>query len=423
MNKLLAVNHELIVRSYIAFPTLLCAFAVSVHGRVITFAWPFIFVYTIERVMPFVLDGRFNLSSWSETTKFFATTACGGQYWRVEWVLSIAALLIGFGVSGLKLMADPNQELSGIDLKKINRAADWLVVLSLGILGLLLAKVSLFSAFVFYTLLLGLEVWYAFRVVQADRRPLDLHLSFNLKTGVPALTVLTIVLIISIFKKTGRISDLSWTLIILAVIGLVIETQDALRQPFKSFRIWLGAVKNYLIVYTLLFAFQLNHVYWILIVFAELMLGGIVAGVLAKKTAAIPLPRRYAVTLLVLLGGLVLTYTDWTYLWGTGISAVATLLLNNWAAEQDLQGTVSAKLSVFGSLCNQIVLFGMLEVISRFEFNNKIALLLPYLDHQQAVQDSRGMLCLRAVMILFFILTGIIAILLDRRWLFTLQDQ
>lgn len=57
------------------------------------------------------------------------------------------------------------------------------------------------------------------------------------------------VFIISVFEKTGRISDVSWALIILAVTGLGIETKDVISQPFKSFRIWLGAVKNYLIVY------------------------------------------------------------------------------------------------------------------------------------------------------------------------------
>lgn len=429
MKKFLAVNHELVVRSYITFPTILCAFAVAIHGRVITFAWPFVFVYTVERVVPFILDRRLNLCSWSGTTKFFAmiafggaVLACCGQYWRIEWVVSIAALLVGFGVTSLKLMPDPNQEVAGLDLRRVNQVAGWLVILSLVVLGLLLTTVSLFSAFVFYAFLLGLEVLYAFRVVKRDRQPLNLRLSFDLKTGLPAVAVLIIVLIISIFKKTGHISDVSWALIILALVGLVIATRDVISQPFKPFQIWLGAVKNYLIVYTLLFAFQQNRAYWIFIMFAELMLGGIVAAWLAKHTAAISSARRYAGALLVMLVGLSLTYTDWTYLWGTGICAVCVILLGKWAASQDTHGAAE-KLAVFGSLCNQIVLFGALEVISTWDFNNKIALLIPYLDHQQAVQDSRGMLSLRVIMIIFFVLTGIIAILVDRRWLFKVAGQ
>ncbi len=93
IKKLLAINHELIVRSYIIFPTLLFAFVVAIPGRVITFAWPFIFVYTVERVIAFVLDGRRKLCSWSgvTTATVFAggLLACIGQYWRLKWVLSV----------------------------------------------------------------------------------------------------------------------------------------------------------------------------------------------------------------------------------------------------------------------------------------------------------------------------------------------
>ena len=63
------------------------------------------------------------------------------------------------------------------------------------------------------------------------------------------------------FKKTGRISDFSWALIVLAIIGIILELRNILGQPFKLFRIWLGAIKNYVIIYTLLFAFQQNKAY------------------------------------------------------------------------------------------------------------------------------------------------------------------
>lgn len=46
MKKFLAINHELVARSYILFPTLLFAFSIIAHANVIMFVWPFI-LYTL----------------------------------------------------------------------------------------------------------------------------------------------------------------------------------------------------------------------------------------------------------------------------------------------------------------------------------------------------------------------------------------
>ena len=95
----------------------------------------------------------------------------------------------------------------------------------------------------------------------------------------------------------------------LAIIGIILEPRNILGQPFKLFRIWLGAIKNYVIIYTLLFAFQQNKAYWIFIVFIELMLSGMLVGALSPKLQKIPLTTRYKTTLICLTLGLFLTYT------------------------------------------------------------------------------------------------------------------
>ena len=75
MKEILAINHEFVARSYILFPTLLFAFSIIAHANIITFVWSFIFVYTVEKVMPIILDGRLNLASWSGVTKFCSVIA------------------------------------------------------------------------------------------------------------------------------------------------------------------------------------------------------------------------------------------------------------------------------------------------------------------------------------------------------------
>ena len=137
---------------------------------------------------------------------FGGTLASIGIYFRFEWLASLAAILIGFGVTGLKLLGDPNKEISGIDLKRVNVIAGFSVIIGLIALGILLMKLPLVVGFVFYTFFLGLEVIYAYVVVKRDKTP---KFSFNLKTAFPAIAVLTVVFIISFFKKTGQISDFS----------------------------------------------------------------------------------------------------------------------------------------------------------------------------------------------------------------------
>lgn len=59
--------------------------------------------------------------------------------------------MIGFGVTGLKLLGDPNKEISGIDLKRVNVIAGFSVIIGLIALGILLMKLPLVVGFVFYT--------------------------------------------------------------------------------------------------------------------------------------------------------------------------------------------------------------------------------------------------------------------------------
>ena len=150
------------------------------------------------------------------------------------------------------------------------------------------------------------------------------------------------------------------------------------------------------------------------------MLSGMLVGALSPKLQKIPLTTRYKTTLICLTLGLFLTYTDYLYLLGTAITVFCAILLGKWARKQvpDKYSSINQKLSVFGSLCNQIVLFGALELISYFQLDNKSALLIPYIDHQQELQYSREMFYLRVSMITLFVITGIFVIYHDRKYLF-----
>lgn len=77
------------------------------------------------------------------------------------------------------MLGDPNKEISGIDLKRVNVIAGFSVIIGLIALGILLMKLPLVVGFVFYTFFLGLEVIYAYVVVKRDKTPLDLKFSFN----------------------------------------------------------------------------------------------------------------------------------------------------------------------------------------------------------------------------------------------------
>lgn len=170
-------------------------------------------------------------------------------------------------------------------------------------------------------------------------------------------------------------------------------------------------------MYTVLLAFQQDHRLWIFAVFIELIVGGMIARVIIKKTRSLKRISLYWGELIILLIGLSLTYFDQSYLIGTGIATICSSLLNQWAKSQAPDRYINSdiKLSVLGSLTNQIILFGTLEIISLLKLDSKSALLLPYISHKQALQDTSEMLYLRVVMILIFILSGIFVIWFDRK--------
>lgn len=409
------------------FPTLLFAFAVKHSHGVITFVWPFVFVYMVERVMPFILDEQLNLNAWSKVTKYCAViafigvlAAIIGVFNQIEWLASIGAIAIGIGTTSLHLLANPNEQLEGLNLKKVKLVSGIAVLGCLILLGLIMMKCSITAGLVFYAVFLGLEVVYAYTVVKRPASKFNLRYTFNFKRAFLVLAVLVILLIISLFKKTGHISDISWLLIILAFLGIVLEGWTVLGEPFLLFRVWLGAIKNYIIIYTLLFAFQQNRAVWIFIVFIELMVGGMLSAIVAKKMAKMTSANRYRVMLGVLVAGLLLTYTDWTYLLGTALVAFSAILIGKWVKQQapDKHQGIDEQLSVFGSLCNQIVLFGAVELISLHKFDNVNALLLPYIDHHQAPQYSREMFYLRVSMVGLLLIVGAIMIWRERKGLF-----
>lgn len=107
-----------------------------------------------------------------------------------------------------------------------------------------------------------------------------------------------------------------------------------------------------------------------------------------------------------------------TYLLGAGLAAVSAILLTKWANKNanDRYYTLPVKLGVFGALCNQLTLFGTLELISIFHLGSLNNLLKPYMLHQENLQYSSKMLWIRLIMFVCFILTAMVVLFHEHKY-------
>lgn len=377
-----------------------------------TFVWPFIFAYSIEKTMTFLLNGSLNLRTWSEINKMLRLLALAGialatlgLYLRYEWLMDIGIIILAIGISGIKFLVGTNKNLPSITTLVSGIATIFCLI----VMTFLLLKVSAIYGFLFFGMLIFLETIYAWMIEKDPKTSFNKNIVINKRQYFIDFIILITFFIVSIFKKTGQISDFSIILVILAIIGITIEKSTLLKKPDRPIRIWLGGIKNYIIVYTLLFAFQQDKAIWIFIMFTELLLSGMLAKIIIKKTHNIKLTQKFTITFFFLLLGLLITCNEFGYLFGIGLVLLCDSLLNIWSkgVAHDDTSNISAKLSSLGSLLNQIILFGTLEIISYIKLDNKLALLMPYLSHQSELVYTPEMTYLRLLMLIIFIITGL----------------
>ncbi|QNQ81341.1 hypothetical protein [Lactobacillus sp. PV034] len=422
--KYFALIDDVVIKSSALFPYFLYAVAVVIKGNIITFAWPFILGYTAGQVAPFLIDEKID-KNWPKSYRTLSLvslvavfSASVGIYLRWEWLASIGAMGLSLSVTGLSSLSD-NKHYK-INFKRIDTFAAILVSINLLILGFLAIKISVVSAYIAYAVLLLAESIGIFKHYKIVKTNIKWHL-FNTSTRSAKVTIAVFVgvFIISIFKRIGYFSDVSWFFLFISIIYILVLLNQFLHQRFKLLRIWIGAVRNYLIIFTIILAFQIHQNLWIFLIFIELAFAGIFVKFIQRiLNYWLPIYQFYITMALVDIL-LVLMVYDKFYLLITWI--ILILLINlTVIANQKLpivKTGIKSKIKVLGGLISQAVLFSVLQLVAQINLKNRIALVTPYIMHQQDLKYGSEMILVRIVMAALFILTGIGITIYDHRQL------
>lgn len=423
MKRFFTIIDQLIIESYILFPNMLLAYAIEINKNTITFAWPFILGYSVGQVTPFFLNENLH-KNWQNNYFLLALTAtissllasCG-IFLHLEAFVSLGAIGFSFGVTGLANLSNLNHQKYHI--KFLNLIASFLMVIVLLLLGFLLMKVSLLSAYLLYAFILTLECVGIYLLFRPTLPPLSQLFNFSSRETSLGIVLFTAIFLISLFKKMGKFPDISWIFIILASLGIILTLKKYLVQIFKAFDVWLGALRNYMIIFTLIFAFQQHQPTWIFIVFIEMSIAGILSKLASLALNRLSLTKQFYLEISLIFLSLILII--WTKFYLLGVGLIFTLLILISSVLKKIKpitkNGIIQKISVLGSLWSQVILFAMFQIISKLEFNNKTTLILPFIDHRSALQYNPEMTFIRIVMCLLFIITGILVIIHDRKLL------
>lgn len=422
--KYFALIDDFVVRSATLFSNILLAFAVIIKGDTVRFAWPFILGYSVGKVTPFIINEK-AVPNWSCKYKVLALFALAGSFLatvgislRWEWLTSIGAINLSFGVTGLSNLSDFHHHEASF--KHANVFVAILISVTLIALAFLMMKVNIVIAYLVYLFILLVECIGIFKLYANKKVKGKLNL-FNTSSRAYQLTIaiFSAVFIISIFKKTGHFSDISWIFIFISIASIMAILKQALSRTFNFFRVWLGAIRNYIIIFSIILAFQQKQPSWIFIVFIEISL----AGILAKYTKWVldkfaTIKQFHGVMILISIFLLLLCINRF-YLVCT---AVILALLNNLTAiiNRKIPLTkpgIKPKLKVIGALWCQAVLFTVFQIIAKIKLDNGAALILPYVDHHQDLQYDPEMFIIRIIMAMIFIVSGILIAIHDHRQL------
>lgn len=218
-------------------------------------ALPFILLYSFQKMGVFTLNSFGKITNYTKVLRLNLGVALGGVFFAIigtlfkqQILLDLSGILVGTGLSCL-----PTLIKKGLLLKssKLGLVFSILIALLVGV------NIKYFSnLFNLYLLaLLLLMTLMASFYLPAPKTQMLAQLKLNLRSFVPAGIILCLYVMIRTYRQTALIADFEWMLIFSGIIFLFFLYQDIFRIYEQTYQFWLGALKNFLIIYSL---FEVN---------------------------------------------------------------------------------------------------------------------------------------------------------------------
>lgn len=368
-------------------------------------ALPFILLYSFQKMGVFTLNSFGKITNYTKVLRLNLGVALGGVFlaiigtlFKQQILLDLSGILVGTGLSCL-----PTLIKKGLLLKssKLGLVFSILIALLVGV------NIKYFSnLFNLYLLaLLLLMTLMASFYLPAPKTQMLAQLKLNLRSFVPAGIILCLYVMIRTYRQTALIADFEWMLIFSGIIFLFFLYQDIFRIYEQTYQFWLGALKNFLIIYSLFWFFIRGQVSLIIWSFIILMLSNFLGTLLYHKLAY-PNVTIQIGAFLGIVCGLLLMLSSRIYLVGYFITALSAMIAGKANTNDGLLPDKSGQIKTLGSLLQQVCLGLTIELVSLWQLHSPTALLYSNVYHQAMLKDSLPAFIVRLILISLFIISG-----------------
>ena len=280
-------------------------------------ALPFILLYSFQKMGVFTLNSFGKITNYTKVLRLNLGVALGGVFFAIigtlfkqQILLDLSGILVGTGLSCL-----PTLIKKGLLLKssKLGLVFSILIALLVGV------NIKYFSNLFNLYLLALLLLMTLMAFLPAPKTQMLAQLKLNLRSFVPAGIILCLYVMIRTYRQTALIADFEWMLIFSGIIFLFFLYQDIFRIYEQTYQFWLGALKNFLIIYI---RGQVSLIIWSFII---LMLSNFLGTLLYHKLAY-PNVTIQIGAFLGIVCGLLLMLSSRIYLVGYFITALSAMI-------------------------------------------------------------------------------------------------
>ncbi len=368
-------------------------------------ALPFILLYSFQKMGIFTLNSFGKITNYTKVLRIDLFLALGGvvlaisgTLFRQQILLDLSGILVGTGLSCL-----PTLIKKGLPHKssKLSFVFSLLIVFLVGV------NIKYFSnLFNLYLLaLLLLMTLIASFYLPAPKTQMLAQLKLDLHSFVPAGIILCLYVMIRTYRQTALIADFEWMLIFSGIIFLFFLYQDIFCVYEQTYQFWLGALKNFLIIYSLFWFFICGQVALIIWSFIILMLSNFLGGLFYHKSTY----SNVTIQVGAFLGtvcGLLIMLSSRIYLVGYFITSFFALIAGKANTNDGLLADKSGQIKTLGSLLQQVCLGLTIELVSLWQLHSPTALLYSNVYHQAMLKDTFPAFMVRLILISLFIISG-----------------
>lgn len=407
MEKIFGLFSDTLSKLYMLLPNIIFAFMIDVKVGLGTLhtALPFILLYSFQKMGVFTLNSFGKITNYTKVLRLNLGVALGGvslaiigTLFKQQILLDLSGILVGTGLSCL-----PTLIKKGLLLKssKLSLVLSFVIVFLVGI------NIKYFSnLFNLYLLAFLLFIpLLASIYLPISKAQMLAQLKLDLRSFVPAGIILCLYIMIRTYRQTALIADFEWMLIFSGIIFLFFLYQDIFRIYEQTYQFWLGALKNFLIIYSLFWFFIRGQVSLIIWAFIILMLSNFLGALLYHKLTY-PNVTIQIGAFLGIVCGLLLMLSSRIYLVGYFITALSAMIAEKANTNDGLLPDKSGQIKTLGSLLQQVCLGLTIELVSLWQLHSPTALLYSNVYHQAMLKDSLPAFMVRLILISLFIISG-----------------